>query len=720
MYPLKVFLDKVSKCIIFCKSDLKTILIILVTATVTSTATVVYIPWLLESRRNNKIFVELLTEALAREITQEVAYLFESTESLLVLLSQNLNRNILDPNWIDQNERFFLSMLNSYPEFTWVQSGYPNGDFIGAQRTSETTLQFHIRTWNNTEQVSSEVIRHYQINDRDLNFIKQENIANQSFYSPGRPWYQNATKNVGNVAWTVYQYQSNNMLGMDSSIAFAENNQISTVAGVGINFDQLTNYLKGIQKIHPETELFIIDQQGQLLVSTDENDRNRWRNQEASELGLDLSSDSSNPLVQVSERVWQQYQASQQTIQDIEYFSYQDPDTGSNYIVSLAPAGPLNWFVGSVIPESAFLIDVRRKQLYLLISIIVLVPIIAYGVIYFGDRIVIKPIFTISKAARNFASGARETRVAIKTQNEIGLLGQSFNQMADQLDHSFQKLENQNIELEKAKAKLALINEDLENKVIERTRELEETIEAVKSARMEAEAANATKSIFLANMSHELRTPLNAIIGYSEMLIEEADELEPEDFVSDLTKIKRSGELLLNLISDLLDLSKIEAGKMDLYEEEIQLNSFIKDIVDTSKPLFLKKNNEFILENKFQRPTIIADATKLRQSILNLLSNAAKFTNNGQISLFIDSIFEKNQNWIEFKIQDTGIGLSPEQINKLFQPFTQADSSTTKKYGGTGLGLVLSRQFCQLQGGDITVSSQFGLGSCFTITLPLK
>ncbi|MBW4657660.1 MAG: PAS domain-containing protein [Drouetiella hepatica Uher 2000/2452] len=249
-----------------------------------------------------------------------------------------------------------------------------------------------------------------------------------------------------------------------------------------------------------------------------------------------------------------------------------------------------------------------------------------------------------------------------------------------------------------------------------------------------AEEANRAKSQFLANMSHELRTPLNAIIGYSEILQEDAEDQGYEDMVPDLEKIRGAGKHLLGLINDILDISKIEAGKMDLYLETFDLEQVIFEVENTIQPLVQKNRNrlEIVRSGNLgmgnlgagslgtgnlgagNLGTMYADLTKLRQSLFNLLSNAAKFTEAGTITLTV----ERRADWLTFKVADTGIGMSLEQMNKVFQAFTQADASTTRKYGGTGLGLAISRHFCQMMGGDITVSSEVGKGSAFTICLP--
>lgn len=303
-------------------------------------------------------------------------------------------------------------------------------------------------------------------------------------------------------------------------------------------------------------------------------------------------------------------------------------------------------------------------------------------------------------------------------EDELGILAKSFNLMTNELRESNSSLEKKNQELELAQKQLAVANSCLEEKVQQRTEELENTVKALELASSEAEAANATKSIFLANMSHELRTPLNAIIGYSEMLIEEAEDLDSEELVPDLDKILRSGKSLLALINDLLDISKIEAGKMELYLETFNLKELIAGILDTISPLLKNNNNKLEVEISLESEEVYGDLIKLRQGILNLLSNASKFTKDGIISFIVEEFKVDEKDWLSFQVKDTGIGLTEEQMSKLFQPFTQADSSTTRKYGGTGLGLAITRKFCQMMGGDIYLTSEIGVGSSFTIKLP--
>jgi len=249
---------------------------------------------------------------------------------------------------------------------------------------------------------------------------------------------------------------------------------------------------------------------------------------------------------------------------------------------------------------------------------------------------------------------------------------------------------------------------------------LEEQNHELSTARDRAMAANRAKSGFLANMSHELRTPLNAIIGYSEIMLEDIDEVADHQTHADLSRIKNAGKHLLTLINDILDLSKIEAGKMGLNLEYFRVDGMIREVLETIEPMAAKNNTSLVLQENEDIGVMLSDITKVRQILFNLISNGIKFSEHGEVTIDCQRAEVDDKEHVVIKVTDTGIGMSPDDLEKLFEEFFQVDNSNAKKWSGTGLGLVISQRFSQMMGGSISVASELGKGSTFTVTIPIN
>ncbi len=345
-------------------------------------------------------------------------------------------------------------------------------------------------------------------------------------------------------------------------------------------------------------------------------------------------------------------------------------------------SGPHGWHVVFADDNDAWVAAARAKHKEIFLAMVAALA-VACTILIALVRIVTRQTKELLTGTQALAAGSLETRIPVLSGDELGQLAASFNDMAGRLKEARDKVGD-----EKKRAD---------------------------EARETAEAANKAKSTFLASMSHELRTPLNAIIGYGEMLIEDAQDDGRDENAADLQKIVGAGKHLLGLINDILDLEKVAAGKMTVHCENVAVDEVVRDVTSTVKPLVEKNGNTLAVNVAPGFTTIWADAQKLRQCLLNLLSNASKFTDKGTITLDVHHDGER----IVFAVSDTGIGMTPEQMAKLFQPFAQADASTSRKYGGTGLGLALTKTFCEMMGGEVQVTSEIGRGSTFSVRLPV-
>ena len=343
----------------------------------------------------------------------------------------------------------------------------------------------------------------------------------------------------------------------------------------------------------------------------------------------------------------------------------------------------------------------------------------AGGLAVLFSLMITRPLNKIITSTNRLAHGEFDLVLPVDDLGEVGVLARSFKEMAGQILERRQAVEQEQAKSQRLNEDLKRERDLLDVRVRERTAELQHTNRDLESARDAALEANRAKSAFLAQMSHELRTPLNAIIGYGELLEEEVADTPASQFVPDLKKIIESGRHLLGLINDILDLSKVEAGKMELNFETFDVKSLIENIVGAVDPLIHKNANRLEWSCAGEVASLHADRTRVRQILLNLLSNSSKFTEQGQIRVTCDVENVRDRPHVVFRVADTGVGMTSEQMQRLFQNFSQVDVSTTRKYGGTGLGLAICRRFCEMMGGDISAASEYQKGSVFTVRLPV-
>lgn len=356
--------------------------------------------------------------------------------------------------------------------------------------------------------------------------------------------------------------------------------------------------------------------------------------------------------------------------------------------------------IGSSDLDTAF-----RWHLIFTLALLGALVLLSLAVSFRVQKVITAPLLDLSAVAKRVSDrkdyGAR---AEVRSKDEIGTLVQSFNGMLDQI--------------EARDAELRIYREHLEEQVEARTEELHTTNQELLVAKQKAEDVSRAKSAFLANMSHELRTPLNAIILYTDLMKEQAEEEGRKQDATDLDRVSGSADHLLRLINDVLDLSKVEAGKMTLASDPVQVEAVVDEVVQGLHPQAAKQGDTLEAEIPAGLPPFLGDATKLRQILYNLLSNACKFTEQGRVKVVVESFQKEAAPWLRFLVSDTGIGMSGEHLARIFQDFTQAEESTSRRYGGTGLGLSLSRRLAELMNGSVSVASEPGKGSTFTLEIP--
>ena len=453
------------------------------------------------------------------------------------------------------------------------------------------------------------------------------------------------------------------------TLAIAGTRRDAGVSVAEVNLKLIWDVVSQI-KVGERGHAYVVDAQGRLIAHPD--------------ISLVLRNTDMSRLAQVSAA----RAATGATGGASERVQESDDISGRKVLTAYAPVAPLGWLVFVELPATEAYAPLYAALQRLGVVLLAALGFAVLAGMFLAGRMV-GPIQALRAGAERIGGGDLAQRIRIKTGDELEALADQFNDMAGRLQESYA---------------------GLEQKVEERTREVEE-----KSRQLEM--ASQHKSQFLASMSHELRTPLNAIIGLTEMMVSNAARFGTEKAAEPLRRVHRAGSHLLGLINQVLDLSKIEAGKLELSPDVVALAPLITEVVDTARPLAEQNNNRLVVKSQENLGSLTVDPMRLRQILLNLLSNACKFTKQGEVTLLARKVIDQG-NWVEFTVSDTGIGMTPEQQAKLFEEFTQADSSTARQYGGTGLGLAITRKLARMMGGDVTLTSEAGKGSTFSVRLP--
>ncbi len=548
---------------------------------------------------------------------------------------------------------------------------------------------------------------------------------------PRKSWYYLSKQNQGTQITPIYlEGDYSDVAVFSISEGLYEHRAFKGVVGVSILVDAFFEEIE--QKRFGDTGgLLLADYQSGILLSKigEEDNRLQFLNAPRREAFTLYSND-------LERGYWKNL-----LNQDIPYQEFETPE-GQVYTVSSQKLRSLPWTLISYQQNT----ELKQADDFNLTGLFLLAGIVLGLLGFMGlvwHQVLILPLSQLIKLAKK-ASGHPGEKVGLdmRTTVELTDLAEVFSKlMAKMIKLNTERAEcikrlqtsrtsqiEQNHQVEQTQADLKRLNTELQNfradaqkarLQIQKARvEIQKHKLEAQRSKIQATTANQAKAQFLANMSHELRTPMNAIIGYTEILQEDAKERGQDDFIPDLQKIHGASYHLLDLINNLFDMSRIESSQLELYIETFDITPMIQDVVATITPLLEKQSNILKLDCDSALGTMSADLTKVRQNLLNLLSNANKFSKQSAISLIVFRESIDGLDWIIFKVTDQGIGMTNDQIKKLFRAFTQIDASPTRRYGGSGLGLAITKQFCQIMGGDITVESQFGQGSTFIMKLP--
>jgi len=637
------------------------------------------------SYHNGQVAVNDLVTQLHREITDRIQQYINNylnIPSLVVQINSDAIRNAqLDlnnlPTWLPH--LFKQSQL--FNSLSFIYCGSEKGDYIALQRLEDNSLAYNIKD-SRTKGLMDEYTLDEEGHPTNLN-------KPQSYDARQRPWYQIAAK-TGKPLWTnIYQFiglTGTEQLGMSfvypfyEATATGETGQLGGVLGADFTLSRISEFLRSV-KVGKSGKTFIMERSGLLVGGSFPYPSFNEKHNRVSAFEID------DTLIQATTKYLSQYFGNFYQIRQGQELSFKF--NGQRQLIHVKPFFTqfnLDWLIIVVVPEADFMSEINANtQLTILLSLIALMLATLFGV--FTSRWIVHPILRLNEAAKELAGGDWNQTLPTNRSDELGELAKSFNSMAKQLKQSFEALETKNADL----------------------RRLDQL-----------------KNEFLANTSHELRTPLNGIIGIAESLIDGATGNLPKETCANLRMIVISGRRLANLVNNILDFAKLRHKNIELQTRSVGLREIVEVVFTLSRPLMVKKELQFINHIAPDLPPALADENRLQQILHNLVSNAVKFTEHGSIEISAkieaiqsSSLPNPNRSYLAITVSDTGIGIAEDKLERIFEYFEQADGSTARLYGGTGLGLAVTKKLVELHGGQIAVTSQLGQGSQFTFTLPL-